>query len=652
MPTLSGRRASRQRLAGLGAGVLTSTWALGLIVFILTWGGGAVAPYPWSLDVSTYAGLSLATQQGLDFGGDIVFTYGPLGFLKTGLVFYPWLARLAALYAVLLHLCLSLTLIYAARRSFPLPVALAASLVAAVLIRGDVAAEAVRADAAVVVLAFIWCVVTLSSRSPEWPRRLVIIAGGPVAAIEILAKLNIGLIVLALVVVTALVLEEERRRNLTILACGFGTTLVGLWFLTGQGLGDIAPYIRGSVQIISSYSTGARLEYGTRDYDYVVAPAVILIVAGVAWVATRWLPSARRAAILAMLALVAFTSLKSGLISHEVFHMATFYATMLGAALAFELPARLGAQVAGAAAVAAIAAAGFTTSYDGYPLTDPVENVRNGGSTVLDVVVPGRLEDEIAATRASLVSAYGLDDESLALLRQQRVHVEPSEVTAAWAYELDWSPLPIYQSYVASWQPSLDERNAEAMASDDGPNRILRQSSNPLGRYPGFDSPAAAIQMLCHFTPLRTTDSWQVLGRVSDRCGQARAIGSASAAYGEPVPVPRAGPDEVVFARVHGVQVSGLERLEALLYRADGRRVAFDDGSNFVFIPGTAADGLLLRAPKRVDFPGAYALAPDSETVTFIHESGDAGELTADFYAMPVRPAPAEGPAARGIIAG
>ena len=187
MPTLSGRRASRQQLAGLGAGALSSTWVLGLIVFILTWGGGTVPPYPWSLDVSTYAGLSIATQHGLDFGGDIVFTYGPLGFLKTGLVFYPWLARLAALYAILLHLCLSLTLVYAARRTFPLLVAVAAALVAAVLIRGDVAAEAVRADAAVVVLAFIWCVIALSSRSPAWPRRLVIIAGGPVAAIEILA---------------------------------------------------------------------------------------------------------------------------------------------------------------------------------------------------------------------------------------------------------------------------------------------------------------------------------------------------------------------------------------------------------------------------------------------------------------------------------
>jgi len=652
MPTLSGRRASRQQLAGLGAGALSSTWVLGLIVFILTWGGGTVPPYPWSLDVSTYAGLSIATQHGLDFGGDIVFTYGPLGFLKTGLVFYPWLARLAALYAILLHLCLSLTLVYAARRTFPLLVAVAAALVAAVLIRGDVAAEAVRADAAVVVLAFIWCVIALSSRSPAWPRRLVIIAGGPVAAIEILAKLNIGLIVLALVAVTALVLEEERRRNLTILACGFGATLAGLWFATGQGIGDIGPYVRGSVQIISSYSTGARLEYGTRDYDYVVGPAVVLIVAGLAWVSTRSLATGRRAAILAMLALVGLTSLKSGLISHEVFHMATFYATMLGAALAFELPARLGMRVAGAAAVAVIAAAGFTTSFDGYPLTDPVENIRNGGSTVLDVVVPGRLEDEIADARASLVSAYGLDDESLALLRHQRVHVEPSEVTAAWAYELDWSPLPIYQSYVASWQPSLDRRNAEAMASDDGPQRILRQSSNPLGRYPGFDSPEATIEMLCHFTPLRTTEAWQVLGRVPDRCGEARPIGSTAAAYGEPIPVPRAGPGEVVFARVHGVQVSGLERLRALLYRADGRRVAFDDGSNFVFVPGTAADGLLVRAPKRADFPGAYALAPESETITFIDESGGGGEITVEFYAMPVRPEAAGGSAAHGIIAG
>ena len=88
--------------------------------------------------------------------------------------------------------------------------------------------------------------------------------------------------------------------------------------------------------------------------------------------------------------------------------------------------------------------------------------------------------------------------------------VDPSEVTVAWANDLDWRPLPVFQPYMA-WTEDLDRRNAETMASDDGPQRILRQNLNALGRYPAFESPAAMIAMLCTFEALRTTEEWQVL---------------------------------------------------------------------------------------------------------------------------------------------
>jgi hypothetical protein len=622
--------------------VLSSTWTLGALVFLATWGGGAVAPVP-GLDPGLHAGLNVGVYQGLDHGRDLIFSYGPLGFLKSYLVFYVWPARLATLYGLTLHLALSLSLVWAARRSFPPVVAVALALVAAVLMRGEISASGIRDDAGVVVLAFIWCVVALSDGAPSWVRRLIVYAGAPFAAIEILAKLNTGLVVLALLAVTVVVIETDRRRNVLIFATTFGASLAILWFAAGQGLDNVGGYLRGSFEIVSGYSVGARLDFMSRDYDYFVAPAVIAVAAAIAWVSTSALAIRRRATVLALLAVVLVTAFKAGFVSHENFHMATFYATILGACLAFRLPRRPAFRLVALVAIAAVAAAGFTTSVAGYPLTNPIENARNGVATLATMADTGRLETKITSSRAALAAAYDLDPATLRLLEGHSVHVDPTETSAIWAYQLDWRPLPVYQPYVA-WTEDLDARNADAVASDAGPERILRQPMNPLGRYPGFDSPAAMIEMLCHFEPLRTTPSWQVLGRVADRCGEPQPIGSVTASYGDPIPVPDVGGNDVVFARAHGIQVSGLERLRTFVDRARPRRVVFDDGASYVFIPQTAADGLLMRAPRRVDFPAPYALAPDTDTLTFLLDDRPAEDpVTVDFFSMPVTPAAGAG---------
>lgn len=653
---------------------LTSTWALGGLVFVASWGGGAVAPYPPpSIDSSAHAGLQLAAVQGLDFGSDIVFTYGPLGFLKSYLVFEVWPARLATLYGLALHLALSISLMWAARRTFPLVAAIVVAFVGASLMRGDLGAIGIRDDAGVVVLPLIWCVAALAADPPLWTRRIVVFGGGPFVALELLAKLNTGLIVLAIVAITVAAIEEDRRRNLTILATSFAASFAALWFAAGQSVGNFNDYVFSSFQIASGYSSGAVFDWQTREYDYVLAPAVIVVAAAFAWLSTKGLVTGRRVAGLVIFAVVAFSAWKAGFVAHEPYHMGTFFGIMLGTCLAFTigLPAEPKIRVGAPIAIILVILAGLTNTFPGYPLStettatyghagwipNPFANAGRGAQTVATMVDTGKLEAEITESRAELVSGYGLDRRTLELLEGHTVHVDPGEVSAVWAYRLDWRPLPSFQPYVA-WTPELDEQNAEVAASPDGPERILRQDLNALGRYPGYESPAAMMELLCNFEPLRTTPSWQVLGRIPDRCGEPRPLGDATGTYSAPIPVPEPPPNSVVFGRVNGVRVSGREQAKTFLERAWHRQVSFDtvtdapastlrtppyDG-RYVFIPGTAEDGLLLRAAPGVDFPFPFALAPDAEAVTFYLDRSDEPHdpiqdpITIEYFSMPVKP--------------
>jgi hypothetical protein len=645
---IRGSGAGRSRVSGRAVAIASSTWTLGALVFCLTWGGGLMAPHTVSIDDSLHAGLNMAAVQGLQFGPDIVFTYGPLGFLKSYLVFYEWPARLALVYGIALHFALATSLVWALRRNFPAAVAVLVAICAAMIMRGDLGAVAVRDDAGVVGLAVIWCIAALSAGAKPWVRGIVVYGGGAFAALEMLTKLNTGLIVFAVCAIAVLAMDGDRRRQIAGFTATFSLTLVALWFASGQGVDDVWSFLSGSWQVISGYSSGARLDWETRDYDYVLVPAIIVVAAAVAWVSSAGLPRLRRAAVLLIGAIVAFTAAKGGLVSHDLYHMATFFGTMAAAVAAFPLPDRALVRGGAVAVLLGIILAALTTRFPGYPLADPVENLRNGASTVAALADGGRLEAEIDSARASVIADHAIDERSLDLLAGHDVHVDPSEASAAWAYGLDWDPLPVFQPYVA-WTEELDRLNAEAVESPDGPDRILRQNLNALGRFPSYESPAAMLAMLCNFEPLRTTEKWQVLGRVPDRCGEPRSLGTVDAEIGEPVPVPDS-PGDVVFAKVEGIQVGGLERLRAFLHRAEGRSVRFEnetgeppsmtgtlsrDGS-YIFIGDTAAGGLIMRAPTDADSPQPFRLAPQAERVAFTRGDDSGGALEIEFFAMPI----------------
>ena len=216
----------------------------------------------------------MAAVHGLDFGSDIVVTYGPLGFLKSYLVFFPGTARLAVAYGVVLHLALCISLVWALRRNFGALIAVVIALAIAALARGDLSAVAVRDDAAVVVLAFIWCVAALSDDSPAWTRSWSSMAAARSQRSRSSRSSIRGR--------WCSRCRDHRRgdrgqrwRNLAILASSF----LGSVACRGRVRAGTRRHRRLYRQPRSRLRapSGARFDYGfdQRDYDYVLTPLVI-----------------------------------------------------------------------------------------------------------------------------------------------------------------------------------------------------------------------------------------------------------------------------------------------------------------------------------------------------------------------------------------
>lgn len=121
---------------------------------------------------------------------------------------------------------------------------------------------------------------------------------------------------------------------------------------------------------------------------------------------------------------------------------------------------------------------------------------------------------------------------------------------------------------------------------------------------------------------------------MTDRCSRPTLIRSVDSAYARVVAVPPPPPGGIVEAFVHGVGISGIERVRTLLYRPHVRRVTVNGAHVYRLVPATAADGLLMDTSRGLDYRAPFSLSPGVRTLEI---TGASGRLRFDFYGLRVR---------------
>jgi hypothetical protein len=606
-------------------------------------GGAAAALLAWhvgmnsagiGLDASWNAGLTMAVHEGLQFGRQIVFSYGPLGFLQSPFVYYSGLGLVAFLFTAALYLCFCIALVRALARVLPLAVA---ALLAFLVVGALPLIEQPPLLAVLAAMAMLE-----RERSPRTIDAFLL-AGATYAAVEALVKLSTGPIVAAVFLVALVGLRAGRIRIAAFLVLLLAEIVV-LWLLCGQSLGAIPDFLANTKEIVSGYSSAMVSESDVAQWKVILA-SVAAALTTIALVVACWFGSFRdrraRIAGAVLSGLVAFTIFKEGVVRTDAGHLSLFFSSAAVMWIAIPWSRRLWpVLVAGAAAIALAGAPVRTEAVTAH--LHVFENVEDAWEQARNVFDPSRRQALIEAGRSGLQATYDLDPRAQAALKGHTVSIEPWEAGVAWAYGYDWDPLPVFQNYSA-YTARLDRLNAAAVESPRGPERILREE--PLAVFPefktedvddrfvGWDPPEQARAVLCNFVPLHTDERWQVLGRVPNRCGKPRPAGSVEAGEGEAVEVPAPRQGEAVFVRVHGAGVSGLEKLAAALFHARVRRLTVNGTESYRLIPETAADGLLLRGKGAFAAPGPFSPFPRARTISL---SGAGGGLRFEFFRMQV----------------
>jgi hypothetical protein len=582
--------------------------ALGTLAAVL-WGVSLVrppAPAGPGLDESWRIGMTLATEQGLRFGQDVVFTFGPLGFALQGIA-DPSLAVATATVNALLAAVAAVG-VWTALNGRASPVVRALGAAAIVVFTTNVTPDYAATVG----------VVALLVRAVRYPRAAVLVGlgVGVVALIGLLSKYTLGLDALAAgtaVWLVAAIRGPRRRRRgaLAGAAAGYGITVIGLAAAFGFSPSALGAYVRGAVAISNGYSAGMALPGpGAQLAAALVVAAAVLALAVVA-------ARAGKPEQAALAAVVTFLAWKHGFVRQDG-HVVYYFGTVAAVAPLLAGVLRSGPGVALGTATTALALATFLwaqSSIFGTPVLFDPARIAHGAAYLAH---PRVSEARLAQGTDTALWSDRLPPDVAARIGSATFDVIPWETAIVRANRLRWDPLPVFQAYVA-YTPLLDRLNRDALAAHGAEYELYRAVSID-DRYPFGDQPATAVELVCRYAvamPHVETphgDPYMLLRRRAGARCDGEPLGTVDApAMGAPIAVPPVGSPGTFVVASFALRPTLVARARNALWRAPALffEVRYADGSvrRWRTVAATLGDGVIVSPAPRNDAEAEAFLA-------------------------------------------
>lgn len=548
-------------------------------------------PAGYDIDPSWAGVVAWASEHGKQWGLDIVFTYGPLGFLS------PYFSYRGSMIDTAAAAQIGFAALYAfvfAQAAMALPV-LARAILLAVLLgfgatwAGDVAWLTLYPLA----LLAVW---RLRDRN-TWKTRIIAIAIGATCAVPWLAKFSLFPLWLLWLACVPLVTRKHNRAGIiAALASLIASAL--LWHVAGQQFDNFWPYLQSSWQVAVGYP-GAMQWRGSSFAD-AVGLAVLLIALSTQCILLARAPMAlsQRLAMLALTAACTVLAFKAAYTRADAFHLPIFYATcaiatLVAAALRGQGDdaARSGSWVALLCAVSVLLL---------YPVNARILLMsKPPGLAVAEQRWRSlkhfqRRQDELEEMARS--ARHSLDLPNM----RQAVGRAPIDIVSIGQgvlllNDMNYRPRPVFQGYSA-YTPELARMNSAFLASPRAPDWVLMDMSAIDGRYPTSDDPQAVLQLLRAYRPFAWERGLVLMRRHTSAVTPAAAGIEIQGRIGEFVAVPELQSDGVEV-RIQ-VEPTGWMRLASATMRASQMFIDVElesgRGYSYRLIPGAAEAGFLL----------------------------------------------------------
>ncbi|MDQ3918799.1 MAG: hypothetical protein M3348_10010 [Acidobacteriota bacterium] len=596
-----------------------------LYLFVSQFPGG-YNPIATGLDPSWRYALNALHQSGQLFGRDVVFTFGPLGYLLNPVNLGADLIQ-TILFRLLLHGLLVGTLCYYLfwrRKAVPVIIFVIGYWLASVLGIGF------SEDQYEYSLVIITCLLTCVSADAETPpvAGAVDVVNGLLAGSFLFMKLTVGLSALAVLIVSLavrLLRRQTRARPAALLTGGaYVLALLVLGAVYLKSPGNFLDWLARTWAMADGFSVAMSLVGPTDMLIYALAALGVYVCL------LLYLLLRKSSALHIALALVipVFFSFKHGFARQDG-HMMLFYPFMLAATSVVVLAVeRRRELLCGALSL-------FVVLLLALPLANQWQ-----------LLNPWRLKDEAwaAGGRQHIYNLFHLNSARLQLLNQSRANLAADRLPAEWvsrirtgksvgtipweasycvANNLTWDPFPTLQAYGA-YKASLDQWSADHYGGARAPDFLLVDFLGIDERNLVLDTPATWRAILNNYEVVQRHEPpgpYLLQKRAQAQTENLTAVGQERIELGKWVTVPATGSLLYAFIDMRLRSIGLLSKtafrippVEINLFYASGQL------RRYRMIPDTARDGLLINYPPGSieELDGLFARKGGDRVVKFL----------------------------------
>ena len=521
-----------------------------------------------SIPQSWEAVLSFGAAHHLQWGKDIVFTYGPLAFLTNdfywGSLFLPTL-----LWSFAFATIMTTIVLHFARR---LPLFLRVVACVALLLLTTPLSMDLGFDPIYFLSITLLGIVCLPDEQPSVSRAIF---AGVIFGVLTLVKFTFALycVFALLVLLAAGYLAGNGRTSLALVAAYMGSLLTASWF-TGQSFSSILLHFARSFQLAAAYSSGMTLPAAFTDLVPGVASLLCLgVLIVVFWCRSK--TYLRETSRVLLIAAGAFLAWKEGFVRPDthviVFLVYSFLlAAFLPALLAFlpeatptessavvrtpgdalnrwisqkmlrwkdrynflwtqltnirsrlcSLPASSSGALPRSMNLLLAAALIVAIAPFGMQRRDFATAIRTGlvprmCETVTALVAPPIFKKRLEGQMESMRKLVDLP-RIRAAVSGARVGVLSYDQQAAILNGLNYAPHPVFQSY-AAYTPALQQLNANFFQSEKAPDYVLWRPDTVDAHFPTLEDGAVFLDMLSAYSPVVQEQGFTLWKRVQSR---------------------------------------------------------------------------------------------------------------------------------------
>jgi len=559
------------------------------------------------LDPSWVNALYMMVLSKMQFGSDVIFTFGPLGFLSYPMLIDYNLWRITLLFQILTHILLYLTVFILLRKIsakwyhylFMLPILLFANL---------------STDELLPILTSIMLFISFisdvgdKSQKKNYDNYIWLTLSGLLIAISSLLKFNSLLVSLSLIAVSIIIfilLKKDYKSITYLISCTILFFII-FWSATGQNFANVPNYIFYGAELSRGYTSAMSLESPFSGSGQFII-FLISIICVFCLLAYSFIKRKSNIFIFLILNLVLlFASYKHGFVRHDLHVLSFFlmYILVLGilfVMVSIELQKKIDylcifcfamtliviiMLISTTNAIAPwVMSENILTRWDSYSLTGKLLLNQSAFDAIVDT------------EKQTIKNSYVIDDQTLKNIDNKSIDIFPWDISLCWAYGLNWSPKFVIQSYL-DYTADLDNATSQHFIDKNPPQFIMYSYKSIDGRYPLFDEPSTFRAILNHYDYAQISSEFIILNRSvhGEKYSQSEDLGTVVGKMGQEIPVPDY--NGLVFGSVHvNYNING--KLMDMLYKPSELYIQFkyrngDLSGIYRFIPNDASNGLLL----------------------------------------------------------